>query len=282
MWVIKVYSLALLTFQTDHSLLASNFATFKSANVGLEVHGVIAGLGAGESILLNYTANTPGHPNGTFVFDTVTLEDGATLAMYGVPYVSTSPSYLYVDDLTIAHTSSLSVSGAVQFWIDGDFTLDRESTMRADGGGYAMGAGPSPGGAAYLSRGTGGAHGGRGGGNQVAVGASVMYDDMMHPTDFGSGGTYSSGGGAIFMNVSGTTARVPRLGWNCFCPYSELHVGDYRQRGLLTAATYATLVAPTNAQNATLVIDTLIVNQYAAITLSLQHMQRWWSTNSCQ
>ena len=74
-----------------------------------------------------------------------------------------------------------------------NLTINAGSSISADGMGYRSGQGP--GGAGYTH---GGTYGGKGGNNDAAT-----YGSALAPTDLGSGGGHSWGGGAIRLDVSG-------------------------------------------------------------------------------
>ena len=102
-------------------------------------------------------------------------------------------------------TNSNITGGNISISVGKNFTMYSNATINASGLGYGSGSGPGkPSGAAACS---GGFYGGMGGsGDWPSTGVSgITYGSIINPKDFGSGGSSSSGGGAIFLNITGIT-----------------------------------------------------------------------------
>jgi hypothetical protein len=132
-----------------------------------------------------------------------------------------------VGNLVIGSNAFLQVVPLTQLSINalGSVRVQPGGAILADRTGYAAGAGPGPGGFFTLQTNRicgGGGHGGYGGSGSIsnAFGGN-FYDSQGSPTQFGSGGGFSSspplsgsGGGAIRLNVSGALQIDGRLSAN--------------------------------------------------------------------
>jgi hypothetical protein len=165
--------------------------------------------------------------SGVHAFDTFSVHGGATVHANG-DTLDTYNLYLdgastlniaggatatITDALTVAGNSTIVCQGKNRTGqVDGewagvgvaihasDVTVEAGSVISADGQGYTKTAGPGGGADWYI----GGSHGGRGSG-----GAAPTYGSLMLPVDLGSGGygpagSWSNGGGAIQLEVTGT------------------------------------------------------------------------------
>jgi len=109
---------------------------------------------------------------------------------------------LYIGNATLSHQAN----GATQLYrvnlfVGGDMTVDTDGWINASGSGYTAGNGPGSTGQA-----SGGSYGGRGYSSQTP---GPTYGSPTEPIDLGSGsgtsaGNAGVGGGAVFLNVTGT------------------------------------------------------------------------------
>ena len=97
-------------------------------------------------------------------------------------------------DNSTAETNRLKVS------VGGDLTVGASGTISADGLGYDANNGPGKGSSGHDSGGYGGVGGDNGGGP-----TGMTYGSITAPVNLGSGGNASSGGGAIYLTVTGTS-----------------------------------------------------------------------------
>ena len=115
-------------------------------------------------------------PAGEYVYDSLVVQSGATLLLEGDPT-----------------TSSVFKGVKIQAT---NITIEAGAFITADKQGYPSQQGPG----SSLNYRHGGSYGGVGSGN---VGTST-YGSSIYPTHLGSGGGYSSGGGAVDLAVLGT------------------------------------------------------------------------------
>jgi len=119
------------------------------------------------------------------------------------------------DDVRITNNSTLTFNGAVKLNCT-NLIIDPGSRISADYKGYSGGEagenGLGLGGGVFGggTRGSGGGYGGMGGDDSEGISGGETYGSITEPLDLGSGGAGGSatwggaGGGAIFLDVSGT------------------------------------------------------------------------------
>jgi len=88
----------------------------------------------------------------------------------------------------------------VNLKIGGNLTIESGGSINVNGLGFDAGQGFGRGSGSY----GGGGYGGMGGGQSLSE-SGMPYGSITSPINLGSGGTGSSGGGAVILNVSGTT-----------------------------------------------------------------------------
>jgi hypothetical protein len=130
---------------------------------------------------------------GNYIFDNLTITGGARLT------IDAGSTITVTGLLTVENGSKLILGGNTTLEV-GNVTVAANAQISADGLGYAAGQGPGAG-----VRGSwdgGGGYGGQGCTWNASGGAA--YGSLTEPTDLGSGGSFSPGGGAIHLIVAGT------------------------------------------------------------------------------
>ncbi|MFA5991389.1 MAG: PA14 domain-containing protein [Candidatus Doudnabacteria bacterium] len=116
--------------------------------------------------------------------------------------------------LTHSYNSTATTGSAslykLNYTANGDLTIGASGTINVDGRGYVGGQGAGAG-LIAANYGSGGGYGGAGGASSQVAGG-IAYGSASNPTDLGSGGgnttcpgTGATGGGAVILNVTGTT-----------------------------------------------------------------------------
>lgn len=112
-------------------------------------------------------------------------------------------STLVVNRLVMATNSSLIQLGGqsnLTITVVNDAIIDAGGIISADGAGYGDVTGPGAPVSGIDAQ--GGAYGGMGGGGQGRE-SGFPYGSVVHPTDLGSGGVHSAGGGALRLSIGG-------------------------------------------------------------------------------
>ncbi|NLB56710.1 MAG: hypothetical protein GX811_13295, partial [Lentisphaerae bacterium] len=162
----------------------------------------------GENIILNTTS----HKNMIWDLDILLcdwLQDGYTGSVsleqdYGYPGQGSFTNLRVLGNCTInsgvlSHVENENKqTHRLNMSIDGDLLVGVNGAIDATGKGYTVGIGPG----IPESR-SAGSHGGRGSTSTFASGP--CYGSTLNPVDLGSGGRDNSGGGAIFLDVKGST-----------------------------------------------------------------------------
>ena len=147
---------------------------------------------------------------------------------------------------TLTHTANTDTERyKINLAVCGDATFDSGSLVDANGRGYAVNKGP---GVKTSTADSGPCHGGRGDFNATAYPSPVdytgsCYGSICAPTNCGSGGSASPGGGAILMRVDGILAHDGAMRangeWQHFNSGSGgsifLKVGALKGKGILQA-----------------------------------------------
>ncbi len=130
--------------------------------------------------------------SGLIVDGTVRVDGSHTIT--GDVTVQTGGSIVHSENST-AETYKIDLT------VDGELDVQAGGTIDVDGLGYDREAGPGAGGAGTYD---GGGYGGIGGNYDGAI-TSSTYGSITAPTNLGSGGDARDGGGAVILNVTGTT-----------------------------------------------------------------------------
>ncbi len=210
-----------------------------SANGG-NVNHASAGCGAGGRIAIEYGANdftgniaTRGGSNGNYFGGAGTIYTKQTDATVGHVLVDnsdargawtplTSPEAFHLtiandgvvypsEPLTITSLdiapdgllTHVNATSNVTVTVNANATIQSGGALDVSARGYPAGAGPGAGGSAYYSAGAG--HGGNGAGSSSISCGGGAYDDVLAPSDYGSGGgSGSRGGGTVRLVVADT------------------------------------------------------------------------------
>ncbi|HVY67566.1 MAG TPA: discoidin domain-containing protein, partial [Patescibacteria group bacterium] len=149
------------------------------------------------------------------------VPSGGTL-VENVPNSSRSYNNVTVSGTLTSTNNDSATTGTVSLYkinltANGNLTVNSTGKILEDAGGYHVGQGPGAGPTSAGNNGSGGSYGGLGGYSDAAAVPSVVYGSLIAPTDLGSGGgrdcgktagttdTGLWGGGAVILNVTGTT-----------------------------------------------------------------------------
>jgi hypothetical protein len=186
------------------STLISNAVNLNSfSNVVIHHKGILGIKGDAVIDFNTFNPATYGSANSALALESDTnvtypaswTIDGYTLYLQGIPNIPGNVT-IGTNGVLSSYQNSGSEAFKLNFAISGNLTVLANGMITVDGLGYAAATGPGGGS-------SGGPYGGAYGG--VAVGSSNTYGSIFAPTNFGSGGGYGNGGGAIQLTVAGTT-----------------------------------------------------------------------------
>lgn len=157
---IEVYPISVILHIFYFLLQACRYGTIKGIDQFV--------LEESETVLFAVTGNTFGQVKGCYQFNSVLISRKSKLILNSTPNNNASVS-IFVTSFKLHKVSEVTVIGRANITVTGNAYISQDSGIVSDGNGYASQTGYSvPGGLTYggaivLSRGTGGAHGGRGG-----------------------------------------------------------------------------------------------------------------------
>ena len=151
-------------------------------------------------VVSNYSIGI-GATNATFNPTTsLTIGTNATL-LDDVPLTLNCPMTIQAGGWLSHSANGATEAYKINLTIGGNLDIQTGAQVNVDGLGYAAGTGISVG----SGNGWAGSYGGMGGINASSSISPPTYGSVTAPTNCGSGGRNTSGGGAIQLNVSGTT-----------------------------------------------------------------------------
>ncbi|XP_070535277.1 uncharacterized protein [Ptychodera flava] len=135
----------------------------------------------------------------------MTIHDGGVFTYTGTATDSPGLTLVVYDNFLIRGGGTL-ISNKINLEAS-TITIDDEGLLDVSNRGYDPGEGPGPG-IDHNKGGSGASHGGRGGMGSFVINTTSAYDDVLNPTQYGSGGSIGggtqntgSGGGIVMMSA---------------------------------------------------------------------------------
>ncbi len=142
-------------------------------------------------------------PNATFTpVPSLTVRTNELLVI-NAPFTLNCPLTIASGGIVTHVTNATTEAYKVDLTVNGNLDIQAGGQVNVDGNGYVNAYGPGK----FVSGSAGGGHGGLGGKRNSTDMGGTTYGSIVAPTNLGSGGGYggANGGGAVRLNVTGTT-----------------------------------------------------------------------------